>query len=256
MIDYSFNGSGLFAFDYFIEHNTVRNVISSLFTFIYVKNGFCQLTFDDTVITANEGQILFTPCDTKGELLFYSKTKELCTGIFFHVRFFAGVNNWDYRAQVINPTKNVIHYLEEVPKNINYKMPKKDCTFIKKSYTFLEAVQECMVKSNTRHSEIIENAIEFMFNTQKYSIKEVASHCNISERYLFKLFEQIVGISPVKMKQKISAEKAENLLKTTNLTIDEIANLSGFDSTPHFRKVFESRFTISPSKMRKQYKME
>ena len=84
----------------------------------------------------------------------------------------------------------------------------------------------------------------------------MASHCNISERYLSKLFEQIVGISPIKMKQKISAEKAEQLLKTTNLTIDEIANLSGFDSTPHFRKVFESRFSISPSKMRKQYKLE
>lgn len=256
MIDYNFNGSGLFAFNYYVDHNTLRNVISSLFTFIYVKNGFCQLTFDDTVITANEGQILFTPCDAKGELLFYSKTKEQCKGIFFHVRFFAGVNNWDYHPQVINPTENVVNFLREIPKNKNYKDPKKDCTFIKKSYTFLEAVQECMVKNNNRYSEIIEDAIDFMFNTPKYSISEVAEHCNISERYLSKLFKNIIGVSPVKMKQKIGAEKAEDLLKSTNLTIDEIANRVGFNSVAHFRKVFESRFSISPAEMRKQYKIE
>ncbi|MBE6762137.1 MAG: helix-turn-helix transcriptional regulator [Ruminococcaceae bacterium] len=256
MIDYNFNTSGLFAFNYYIDHNTEKNVISSLFTFIYVKNGFCQLTYDDTVITANEGQILFTPSDTKGELLFYSKTKEQCKGIFFHVRFFAGVNNWDYHPQVINPTENVIHYLEEVPKNINYKMPKKDCTFIKKAYTFLEAVQTVMVKSNHRYSELIENAIEYMFNNSKYSISDVARHCNISVRYLSKLFEKNIGISPVKMKQKIGAEKAEELLTETNLTIDEIASRVGFESTAHFRKVFQSRFFVSPREFRKQNKLE
>ena len=70
---------------------------------------------------AAKPRILFTPCDSKGELLFYSKTKEQCTGIFFHVRFFAGVNNWDYHPQVINPTENVVNFLREIPKNKNYK---------------------------------------------------------------------------------------------------------------------------------------
>jgi len=58
-------------------------------------------------------------------------------------------------------------------------------------------------------------------------------------------------MSPVKMKQKIQAEKGEKLLEITNLTIDEIANRVGFDSTAHFRKVFESRFFCSPKEYRK-----
>ena len=201
-------------------------------------------------------RFFFLPTDTNYKLVFTHPKNELCKGIFFNVRFFAGVNPWDYHPQIINPSEELIAAIKDIPKNVNYKTPKKDCGFIIKAYTFLELVQEFIVKSNTRFSELIENAIEYMFNTPKYSITDVAKHCNISERYLSKLFEKTVGISPVKMKQKIQAEKAEDLLKSTNLTIDEIANRVDFDSTAHFRKVFESRFHFSPSKIRKQNKLD
>lgn len=256
MIDYNFNGSGLFSFHYYIKPNTIQQSNSSLFTFIYVSNGFCSFVFKDKTYTAGEGQMVFIPSEYNIDLVFNNENNEKCKGMFLLVRFFAGVNRWDYEPQIITTTKEIVEALADVPKNIDYKIPKKDCTFIKKAYTFLEMVQTVMVKSNHRYSELIENAIEYMFNNSKYSISDVARHCNISERYLSKLFEKNIGISPVKMKQKIGAEKAEALLTETNLTIDEIASRVGFESTAHFRKVFESRFFVSPSEFRKQNKLE
>lgn len=193
-------------------------------------------------------RFFFLPTDTNYKLVFTHPKNELCKGIFFNVRFFAGVNPWNYHPQIINPSEELIAAIKDIPKNVNYTTPKKDCGFIIKAYTFLELVQEFIVKSNTRFSELIENAIEYMFNTPKYSITDVAKHCNISERYLSKLFEKTVGISPVKMKQKIKAEKAEDLLKSTNLTIDEIANRGAF-TLPHiFERFLKADFIFLPAK--------
>ena len=71
---------------------------------------------------------------------------------------------------------------------------------------------------------------------------------------LLQLFEKNVLCSPAKFKQRIRAERGEELLRGTDLTVDEIANQVGFNSTAHFRKVFESRFHLSPSEIRKKYK--
>lgn len=253
MIDYNFNTSGLFSFFYFINPNCTVLYSRYLYTFVYVTNGSCSIYFEDQHLTASEGQILFVPSEIEHKFVFTHPENELCQGIFFNVRFFAGVNPWDYAPQIINPNEELVTAIKNIPKNNDYKRLKKDCAFIRKAYTFLEMAQEYIVKRNNRFSKLIENAIDFMFNTPKYSISDIAKHCNISERYLSKLFEQTVGVPPIKMKQKIQAEKAEELLKSTNFTIDEIANMVGFDSTAHFRKIFESRFHTSPSKIRKLY---
>ena len=59
MIDYNFNGSGIFSFYYYIEPNSKTTSYSNLYSFIYVSKGFGNAYFEDICLTAGVGQILF-----------------------------------------------------------------------------------------------------------------------------------------------------------------------------------------------------
>jgi transcriptional regulator GlxA family with amidase domain len=49
---------------------------------------------------------------------------------------------------------------------------------------------------------------------------------------------------------KIRLENAQSLLKTTSLTIHEIAYTIGYENATSFCRVFRQRFKVSPQKYR------
>ena len=178
--------------------------------------------------------------------------KGACYGWCLIARFFIGVNKWNYPPQVITATPEIIAAAKDLPANnigIDFK---KNCNYMRRIFTFMDLVEKQLKKNDIKGTDIIEKAIDFMNRNERFSVPDVARYCNVSESYLFKIFNKYANMSPVKMKQKIQAEKGEMLLRETTLTVDEIANKSGFDSTAHFRKVFESRFFCSPKEYRKK----
>ena len=255
MVEY-LNESGFVAFKIDTHDGYEEYSMNDLYRFAYIEHGSLEAKTSDGTFTAYSGQLLFLPTDTEYSVTYRAGDKGACCGWCAMARFFIGVNRWDYAPQVITATPEIIAAAEELPAdNIGIKF-EKNCKYMRKIFTFLDLVQEQLIKSDARGTDIIEKAIDYMTRNDRYSISDVANYCNISESYLFKLFSKYVTMSPVKMKQKIQAEKGERLLRETNLTVDEIANKVGFDSTAHFRKVFESRFYRSPSEFRKQMKME
>ena len=253
MVDYIFNESGFQAYTFYHSKDTLKNESGSLYKFIYVKSGKCILSTAKGELCVEKGQMLFAPIDTPRTVKYLCAPNEDCYGTTIKVRFFAGVNRWDYPPQVIIPDPKTLEMINDIPVD-NYGPVSKDCNFMRRFFAFLDTVQGCMVKNTGSYTEIIENAINFMYDNSDYTIGDIARHCNISESYLFRIFEKNVLISPVKMKQRIQINKAEKLLRETNLTIDEIADRVGFSSTAHFRKVFASRFNLSPSEIRKKHK--
>ena len=119
----------------------------------------------------------------------------------------------------------------------------------------MDIVQEQLFENTSKDTKKIQKAILFMRENDRYSIPDLAKLCNMSERRFYSLFNQIVGTTPIKMKHKIQASKAEFLLKSTDLSIDEIAHSVGFESTAHFRKVFNSLYGFSPKEMRKNFRL-
>lgn len=254
MVDYVFNESGFQAYNFAISNETSESTVSALYKFIYISSGSCRLLTEHGEICANKGQILFNPIETPCLIKYCNEENDKkCYGTVVCVRFFAGVNRWDYLPQVITPNQETLTALKEVPVD-NYGPLPKDCGFMRRFFSFLEIVQSCMVKNSGKFTTIIEKAIKYMYDNLDCEVADVANHCNICESYLFRIFEKNVLCSPAKFKQRIRAERGEELLRGTDLTVDEIANQVGFNSTAHFRKVFESRFHLSPSEIRKKYK--
>ena len=76
---------------------------------------------------------------------------------------------------------------------------------------------------------------------------------NMSEATFFRHFRQATGMSPMDYLRELRLNKAELLLRTTKLTLTEIADQCGFCDTNYFILCFRKHFDITPLRYRKLF---
>lgn len=100
----------------------------------------------------------------------------------------------------------------------------------------------------------IENIKEYIDNnfTNSITLKEVADLYFISTSHLSKLFHEKYNMSFQEYLAYRRMTYAENLLHDPLLSIQEIADMTGYDNAFNFSRAFKNYFGISPSHYRKQ----
>jgi AraC family transcriptional regulator of adaptative response / DNA-3-methyladenine glycosylase II len=88
------------------------------------------------------------------------------------------------------------------------------------------------------------------------SVGEIASHAGFSERQLRRLMVRAFGVSPVRIMQTERLLFAKRLLQETALSSTEVALSSGFGSVRRFNALFSSRYSLSPTALRRQRGVE
>ncbi|KAI4442210.1 AraC family transcriptional regulator [Schaedlerella arabinosiphila] len=83
------------------------------------------------------------------------------------------------------------------------------------------------------------------------TIAGIAESCKIHRNYLCKIFREHVGVSPQEFLITYRMNKAEQLLKTTSLSIKDIGNAVGYPNQLHFSRAFKNTYGVSPSQWRK-----
>lgn len=84
------------------------------------------------------------------------------------------------------------------------------------------------------------------------SLVELADRLGVGERYLRKLFQRELGISPLAVAQNRRLLFAKQLLVETNLDMTEIAFAAGFGSVRRFNSAVRDSFGVPPSGLRRQ----
>lgn len=90
---------------------------------------------------------------------------------------------------------------------------------------------------------------------EKYAditIKELVERFHFNEDYYNRLLKEKTGMTYSEYVQNLRLLQAEKLLKTTGMTVDEVANQVGYHNKGYFYKIFVERFGVTPSKFRKQ----
>ncbi|WP_157097651.1 GlxA family transcriptional regulator [Photobacterium sp. J15] len=83
------------------------------------------------------------------------------------------------------------------------------------------------------------------------SVSECSKQCHLSERQMKRRFKAATNETPMAYIQRIKINHAKDKLHTTNLTIEQISNLVGYDDTRHFRQLFKKFYDMTPSDYRK-----
>ncbi|MDL4913674.1 MAG: AlkA N-terminal domain-containing protein [Enterobacterales bacterium endosymbiont of Blomia tropicalis] len=83
-------------------------------------------------------------------------------------------------------------------------------------------------------------------------LDEIAAEFGLSLRQLRRIVQQELGVSPLELKQTRRMLLAKQLLTETRLPVIDVAYASGFSSLRRFNDVFQARYRMTPSALRKE----
>lgn len=84
------------------------------------------------------------------------------------------------------------------------------------------------------------------------SVDELAAHAGFSARQLRRLMVRAFGVTPVEIMQTERLLFAKKLLQETALPTAQIALSAGFGSVRRFNALFQTRYALSPTALRRQ----
>lgn len=112
---------------------------------------------------------------------------------------------------------------------------------------------ENMLKPNINSS--LEKAIDFINKNldKDLSIRNISQSIHISQSVLYKCFHNHFGCTVGEYINTMRIEKSIQLMKNTDLSIEEISRLAGFASATYYGRIFKNKKGITPLKFRKEY---
>jgi AraC-like DNA-binding protein len=100
-----------------------------------------------------------------------------------------------------------------------------------------------------RRAQIVKSALEADFR-RAWDNQSLAQLVNLSESRLRHLFKDEMGQTPAQYLRSIRMHEAENLLRSTFLSVKEIMNRVGISNESHFVHAFKKAHGLSPTKYR------
>jgi AraC-like DNA-binding protein len=82
--------------------------------------------------------------------------------------------------------------------------------------------------------------------------QECAAECGVTMIHFRRIFKEYAGVSPQQFLLRARLNKAAELLRSTRLSIKEIAYLSGWEDEYYFSRQFRKKFQISPQRYRRE----
>lgn len=106
-----------------------------------------------------------------------------------------------------------------------------------------------------RHYDLILSCKEYIdHNLQKhFTLGELAQHCGLSKNFFSKTFKEITGMTAFEYINENRMLLARKLILTTNISIDQIVTLCGYEDRTYFYKMFKKRFHTAPAVYRKNF---
>lgn len=107
---------------------------------------------------------------------------------------------------------------------------------------------------SARHGdEVIALAQSWMHRhlADRINMKELAERSGLSQRSFQRRFHHACGQSPLQYLQRLRLDAARELLKNTNLAIEDISPLCGYSDVSYFGKLFRQYYSMTPGQFRR-----
>lgn len=85
-------------------------------------------------------------------------------------------------------------------------------------------------------------------------LAELAAQANVSERTLLRRFRDEIGTSPKRWLLRARVDRARELLETTDLSVETVANSTGHSSSALLRDRFQAALGTSPTAYRRAFR--
>ena len=244
----------------------LTNIIIDKFKIIILEKGNVDLLVNGYTYTLNPYDVVLMPpmCLHSaeahgGEVILYE--------IFFNFERFSKEYELINMLNLVTPKKISLDPHDINMDNINsiYTAAKNnkfgaylECVFliskVLSHFADKEYITQFSKNNNNSAAELINSMINFVENNYMYpiSVKDICNELKVSQSYLYRCSEAILNISPNNYILYFKMAKADRLLKIKELSIEEIAEMTGYENIYYFSNTFKKHFGISPSSYRKQ----
>ncbi|MCR5033541.1 MAG: helix-turn-helix domain-containing protein [Lachnospiraceae bacterium] len=87
-------------------------------------------------------------------------------------------------------------------------------------------------------------------NYRTIKVGDIAAYVGINRSYLTSLFKKVLNVSPQQYLIKFKLSEAAKYLKTTDMSVSEIAEQVGYGDSCNFTRVFKQIYGVSPQTYR------
>lgn len=103
--------------------------------------------------------------------------------------------------------------------------------------------------SSSTLSPVIKAVTDYTYaNLDKnFSLKDMAQACGYNQDYIYRTIKKELGITAIAYVNNIKFNQAKELIRSTELSLSEIAWSLGFESIQYFSNFFKKHAKISPS---------
>lgn len=123
------------------------------------------------------------------------------------------------------------------------------------SLKFLNAFRTSLSDSQTPYDKVDE-AIHFMRENvhKQLKLKEIAFYVGLSVSHFSLLFRKKTGIAPLNYFNQLRLQTACHYLDFSDMQVNQIAGITGFDDPLYFSRIFSKIMGCSPKEYRKRKK--
>lgn len=230
-------------------HYTDNRAGAQTHYFAYMLCGNCKITTESETVKINEGDIFYIPDKCSYQSYWYGNPEIRFVSLGFLCM--PNFDNKSYPVQVIPYSDNAAELLLLLSDKARLS-PGDIGVF----YT-LAGILIPLMKNTTvcRTKEITERTKEYLIQHPFAKTSELAKNCAISEAALYSAFHKASDVTLNQVRNNLLLEKAKDMLITTDKPIEFISDALQFSSTSYFRKKFKHHFNITPTEMRKLYRI-
>lgn len=227
------------------NHHADMSRGAPLYYFAHLKQGCVRIVTKTGELTVHQGESFYIPMGLSYHSYWYGADPVVFYS--FGLRFFPESHLHEYPLQIIPTDEALIQKMHEIPVNGTV-----DSVTVGLLFSLIgELLPRMRHACNRAKSASMHTALEYMRNHSIYDIPTLAKLCNMSESGFYAAFKKEVGMTPIQAKQKMQIERAELLLRTTDLPIDQVAEQAGFQTAQHFRNIFFRAYSLTPRQFRK-----
>lgn len=152
--------------------------------------------------------------------------------------FYTVINSWN-----VNPVEqlhvNLIRYISDMKEIYSIKQLHRN---VMENYLQLVSI---LAEDKV---ELIDDIVEFIKNNydKQISLQLIAKEFNMSFTYISHYFKKYTGVNFIDFIRNIRVEKAKEILKNENTSINEVAHRTGFDTVNTFIRIFKKLNGITP----------
>ncbi|MBE7054428.1 MAG: helix-turn-helix domain-containing protein [Ruminococcaceae bacterium] len=148
-----------------------------------------------------------------------------------------------------NPDEKIYEFEDTFEKSFDEKKCDDICKIIENQIKLL--IKEYS-NIKTEYNPLISNIINFIaesYTTDIY-VSDISKIFGYNEKYIGKLFIKHTGQTIKEYLNEKRLNHASSLLKSTKLSITEIASKCGFNNVTYFNRLFKEKYNMSPNKYR------